>query len=131
MGWGGVGELELKSREESEIFMTHLCVFTASAGWPGGAALGRVPGRRESWMQSRGEWGHWSPLAHLGWLLPSLRIVDLEPIMVPASFLLPESLTTSLLANSTQNHIEKRILGNTIPSRTIQHVTFIINLSIH
>ena len=62
-------------------------------------------------MQSRGEWGHWSPLAHLGWLLSSLPIVDLEPIMVPASFLLPESLTTSLLANSTQNHTEKRILG--------------------
>lgn len=55
VGWGGVGELELKSSEESEIFMTHLCVFTASAGWPGGAALRRVPGRRESWMQSWGE----------------------------------------------------------------------------
>lgn len=74
---------------------------------------------------------HWNLLAHLGWLLSSLPIVDLEPIMVPASFQLPESLTTLLLANSTQNHTEKRILGNIIPSRTIQHVTFIINLSIH
>ena len=59
---------------------------------------------------------HWSLLAHLGWLLSSLPIVALEAIMVPASFLLPESLTTSLLADSTQNHTEKRILGNTIPS---------------
>lgn len=58
VGWGGVGKLELKSREESEIFMTYLCVFTASAG---GAALGRVTGRKESWMQSRGEWGTMEP----------------------------------------------------------------------
>lgn len=61
VGWGGVGKLELKSREESEIFMTYLCVFIASAGWPGGDALGRVPGRKESWMQSGGEWGTMEP----------------------------------------------------------------------
>ena len=54
---------------------------------------------------------HWSLLAHLGWLSSSLPIVALEAIMVPASFLLPESLTTSLLADSTLNHTEKRILG--------------------
>lgn len=46
---------------------------------------------------------------------------DLRTIMMPASFPLPTSLLTSLLANSTQNHTEKGILGNITPNRTIQH----------
>lgn len=62
------------------------------------------------------EWGALEPACTSRPALALLPIVDLEAIMVPASFLLPESLTTSLLADSTQNHTEKIILGNTIPS---------------
>lgn len=108
--------LELKSKEDCWIVMTRLCVHSSvSAGRPGVLLLAEPVNRRE--LDAGGEGG--VGVSESG--SRHLIFDDLRTIMMPASFPLPTSLLTSLLANSTQNHTEKGILGNITPNRTIQH----------
>ena len=79
VGWGGGRELEMKSREDCWIFMTTaLCVHsTASAGRPGGAAIGRTCRQEGELDAERGRVrAHRSLLACLGWLSLPLSIDD-------------------------------------------------------